>query len=69
MQMYNIQKQLIDTSKEAGLEINVEETKYMFLSRHQNALQSHDIKTGNRLFENVTLFKDFVTTVINQTLI
>jgi hypothetical protein len=27
---------LIDASKDVGLEINVEETKYMLLSRHQN---------------------------------
>jgi hypothetical protein len=27
---------LIDASKEVGLEINVEETKYMLLSRYQN---------------------------------
>jgi hypothetical protein len=28
---------LIDASKAVGLEINVEKTKYMLLSRHQNA--------------------------------
>jgi hypothetical protein len=28
---------LIDTSKEVGLEVNTEETKYMLLSRHQNS--------------------------------
>jgi hypothetical protein len=27
---------LIDASKEVGLEINVENTNYVFLSRHQN---------------------------------
>jgi hypothetical protein len=27
---------IIDASKEVGLEINVEKTKYMLLSRHQN---------------------------------
>jgi hypothetical protein len=30
---------VIDVSKEVGLEINVEKTKYMLLSRHQNAGQ------------------------------
>jgi hypothetical protein len=30
-----------------------EKTKYMLLSRHQNAGQNHDIKIGNRYFENV----------------
>jgi hypothetical protein len=27
---------LIDASKEVGLEINIEKTKYMLLSHHQN---------------------------------
>jgi UDP-N-acetylglucosamine 2-epimerase len=35
---------LIDASKEVGLEVNTEKTKYMLLSRHRNAGQSHDIK-------------------------
>jgi hypothetical protein len=35
---------LIDASKEVGLEVNTEKTKYMLLSRHQNAGQSYDIK-------------------------
>jgi hypothetical protein len=35
---------LIDASREVGLEINVEITKYMLLSRHQNSGQNRDIK-------------------------
>jgi hypothetical protein len=46
---------LIDDSKEVGLEIKVEKTKYMLLSRHQNVVQNRDIKIANRLFENVTV--------------
>jgi hypothetical protein len=34
---------LIDASKEVGLEINTEKTKYMLLSRHQNSRKNHDI--------------------------
>jgi hypothetical protein len=41
---------LIDASKEIGLEVNKEKTKYMSLSRHQNAGQSHDINKANRCF-------------------
>jgi hypothetical protein len=41
----------------------------MLLSRHQNAGQNHDIKTGNRCFENVTQFKYLGTTVTNKNLI
>jgi hypothetical protein len=44
---------LIDASKEVGLEVNTGKTKYMLLSRHQNAGQSHDIKIANKCFENV----------------
>jgi hypothetical protein len=35
---------LIDASKEVGLDVNTEKTKYMLLSRHQNSGQNHDIK-------------------------
>jgi hypothetical protein len=60
---------LIDASKEVGLEINIEETKYMLLSRHQNAGQNRDIEIANRSFENVSQFKYLGTTVTNQNLI
>jgi hypothetical protein len=33
---------LTDASKEVGLEINVEKTKYVLLVCHQNACQNHD---------------------------
>jgi hypothetical protein len=60
---------LIDASKEVGLEINEDKTKYMLLSRHQNVGQNRDVKIANRLFENVSQFKYLGTTVTNQNLI
>jgi hypothetical protein len=42
---------LVDASKEVGLEINVDKTKYMLLSRLQNVGQNRDIKIANRSFE------------------
>jgi hypothetical protein len=33
---------IMDASKEAGLEINLEKTKYMLLSRHKNVGQNQD---------------------------
>jgi hypothetical protein len=60
---------LIEASKEVGLEVNTEKTKYMLLSPHQNAGQNHDIKTADRRFENVAQFKYLGTTITNQNLI
>jgi hypothetical protein len=60
---------LIDASKEVGLEVNAEKTKYMLVSRDQNAGQDQDIKIGNRSFENVAQFKYLGTTVTNRNLI
>jgi hypothetical protein len=60
---------LIDASKEVGLEVIVEKTKYMSVSRDQNAGQNREIKIGNKLFENVSQFKYLGTTVTNQNLI
>jgi hypothetical protein len=60
---------LIDASKEVGLEINLEKTKYMLLSYHHNAGQNRDIKIANRSFENVSQFKYLRATVTNGNLI
>jgi hypothetical protein len=62
-------KTLIDASKEVGLVVNVEKTKYMLVSRDQNGGQNWEIKIGNRSFENVSQFKYLGTTVTNQNLI
>jgi hypothetical protein len=48
---------LVDASKEVGLEVNVEKTTYMLVSRDQNAGQTREIKIGNRSFEYVSQFK------------
>jgi hypothetical protein len=58
---------LTDASKEVGLEVNTDKTKYMLLSRHKNAGQNYDIKIGNRSFENVAQLIYFETTTTNQT--
>jgi hypothetical protein len=50
-------KTLIDASKEVGVEVNSEKTKYILLSCHQNAGKNRDIKIANRCFENVAQFK------------
>jgi hypothetical protein len=38
-------------SKEIGLEVNVDKTKYMVMSRDENAVRSHRMKIDNSSFE------------------
>jgi hypothetical protein len=59
---------LIEVSKEVGLEINADKTKYMLLSRHQNVSRNQHIRIANRSFGNVSQFKYLGTTVTNQNL-
>jgi hypothetical protein len=48
---------LLIVSKEIGLEVNAEKTKYMVMSRDQNAGQNGYIQIGNKSFETVEQFK------------
>jgi len=57
---------LVVANKEIGLEVNVDETKYMVMSRDQNARRSHNIKIDNSLFEIVEQFKYLGTTLTKQ---
>jgi hypothetical protein len=40
---------------EVGLGVNVEKTKYMLLSHHQNVGQNCDTKITNSSFDNVSV--------------
>jgi hypothetical protein len=44
---------VVVATKEIGLEVNAGKTKYMIMSRDQNAGRSHSMKTDNRSFEIV----------------
>jgi hypothetical protein len=48
-------KSLVVASKEIGIDVNPDETKYMVMSRDQNAARSHNIKIDNSSFERVEL--------------
>ena len=48
---------LVVASKETGLEVNADKTKYMVMSRDQNAGPSHNMKIGYSSFERVERFK------------
>jgi hypothetical protein len=60
---------LIEASKEVGLEVNLENTKYMSVSRHQNIGQNRDVKISDRSLENVSQFKYLGTKLTNQNFI
>jgi hypothetical protein len=48
---------LLDASKEVGLEVKPERTKYMIMSCTQKMGQKHSTKIGNRSVEDVGKFK------------
>jgi hypothetical protein len=60
---------LVVASKEIGLEVNAEKTKYMVMSRDQNAGQNGNIQIGDTSFETVEQFKYLRTTITNQNFI
>jgi hypothetical protein len=57
---------LVESSEEVCLDENTEKTKYMLVSRRQNAARNNKEKIANRSFEIVTQFGYLETTVINQ---
>ena len=59
---------LVAASKENGIEVNADKTKYIVMSRDQNAGRSRNIKIDNNClsFEMVEDFKYLETTLTNQ---
>jgi hypothetical protein len=57
---------LLDASKEVGLEMNPEKTKYMLMSCSQKIRQKHSIKIANRSLEDVAKFKYLEATPTDQ---
>jgi hypothetical protein len=57
---------LINANKKVDLERNVEKTKYILLTCHQNVDRNRNIEIGNRSFGNVSQLKYLGMTVTNQ---
>ncbi|KAJ4445736.1 hypothetical protein ANN_12421 [Periplaneta americana] len=57
---------LLEASKEIGLEVNPEKTKYMIMTRDQNIVRNGNIKIGNLSFEEVEKFKYLGATLTNM---
>jgi hypothetical protein len=56
----------LEASRDIGLEINAEKTKYMIMCHHSNSEQNQKIRIANESFENVAKFKYSGTTLTNQ---
>jgi hypothetical protein len=57
---------LLEASRDIGLEVNAQKTKYMIMSRHPNSGQNQNIRLANESSENVAKFKYLGTTLTNQ---
>jgi hypothetical protein len=48
-----------------GLKVNTHKTKCTLISHHQSTGQYHDVKTGNKCFENIEKLKYLEMTATN----
>ena len=57
---------LLVATKEIGLEVNTDETKYMVMSRDRNAGRGHSVKIDNSSIERVEEFRYLGTTFTDK---
>ena len=57
---------LVSASKEIGLEVNGDKTKYMVMSGDENAGRSHNVKLDTSCFERVEQFRCLGTALTDQ---
>jgi hypothetical protein len=63
---FNLDWSKIFLVKEIGLEVNADKTKYMIMSRDQNAGRSYGVKIDNSSIERVEEFRYLGTTLTNE---
>jgi hypothetical protein len=64
--LYQVAEALVVATKEIGLEVNADKTKYMVMSWDRNAERGHSVKTDNSSIQRVEDFKYLGTTLTNQ---
>jgi len=67
--VYTIKKTaeaLVAATREIGLEVSADKTKYMVMSRDQNAGRIHNVRIDNSTFDRVEEFKYLGITLPNQ---
>ena len=57
---------LLVATREIGLEVNADKTKYMVMFRDRNAGRGHSVKIDNSSIERVVEFKYLGTTLTDQ---
>jgi len=57
---------VVAATREIGLKVSADKTKYMVMSRDQNAGRIHSVRIDNNKFERVEEFKYLGTTLTNQ---
>ena len=57
---------LVAATRDIGLEVSADKTKYMVMSRDKNAGQIHSVRNDNSTFDRVEEFKYLGTTLTNQ---
>ena len=57
---------LVAATREIGLEVNADKTKYMVMSRDQNSGRIHSVRIDNSTFERMEEFKYLGTTLTTQ---
>jgi hypothetical protein len=57
---------LVAATRETGLEVSADKTKYMVMCRDQNAGRIHSVRTDNSTFKRVEEFEYLGTTLTNQ---
>jgi hypothetical protein len=57
---------LLEASRDTGLEINAEKTRYIIISRHPNLGENQNVRIATESFENLARFKYLGATLTNQ---